>query len=251
MSNSTSGNTIKKLLTFSTIESSNSNSSSPTFYLTNPLTNVLNYTITAFNGINNTYNINTSNNNFSFTEVGHPAIQFSIPIGNYTIDSLILELVSEMNTNSLGGNVYTVIYNTLTNVVQINAVTPTVAWSLTPIANNMYYVLGYTNSQLNTTPGYLFVANNQFDLSGLNTLLIGSNSLSDNSVIVNSQIPIIATIPVTGSYSSPITFQQTFNCDVTCNLNQIAIITFRLYDQRLNLITMPSDWSISILFECN
>lgn len=240
-------NTIKKLLTFSTVNSNNRSTSNPSFYLLQPITNLLNYSVVNFSGINNYYNINSNNQNFAFQETGKAIITLQIPIGQYTVTTLISKLQTLMNLNSPYPNTYVISLNN--NYIDINASGTAVTWKFIDISNSLYYTIGFYPS----LPSAAFhqYASQQVDLSGISTLFIGSASFGENAAIINSQLPVIASVAITGSYLSPIIYDAKFPTQVTVENNMINIISFSLFDQRLQAINFTSDWSITILVECN
>jgi hypothetical protein len=232
---------INEVLTFSTCLSNNNSSSNPAFYFPS-LFNVSGYMVSSFTSVNTFYNIDSRNNNFSFTETGKSAVVITLPSGNYTITTIQTELVSLMNSATLSSGTYTTSVNSLTNILSI---TGSVAFHITNTINNCYYELGLIPS---TTFALTVVGNKSFDLSGVSLIHLVSSSFGDASKLVNNNYNIMASIPVEGSYLAPIQFTG-IPVFINCSLVQLSQCSFQLLDQRSRILNTVSDFSLSVILE--
>lgn len=236
-----------KSMTFNTVTASDR--SHPLFTLYNPIISADAYCVQNFMGVNNFYNIDDRNNAFSFSEYIldqdlvdiSSTILFSIPIGNYTLNTFMTALQTSLNSN--GTQIYTVTNNSLTNKISITGAT--LNFKLLSVPNNCYYELGY--STFNTYSSSQTAACT-YDFSGLKNIYIVSNSLGyGQSLACGKNLNIIASIPVISPYLGVISYIPPQNF-VSSNISEINSIEFSLYDERFRNLTVSTDWSMTLMF---
>lgn len=234
---------LNRKYTFSTFLSNNKSSVNPSFYINPPVSNIDNFVISSFQGINNIYTFDTRNCNILIQETGETPFTAVIPHGNYTITTLLSTLSSILTTAS-ATSTYTATKNDLTNIITITSNTTT--FVIQDTINNAYYELGYLANS--TTPALAQTSSNQYDLSGVKTIHVVSNDLgNDGSYLINSNYNILCSIPVDAPYLSPIHYQENSDILINCKVNELSSITFHLLDERFRILNNLSDWSIQLI----
>lgn len=151
------------------------------------------------------YNINNDGNNRFTYSIGAVKNTITIPVGNYTITSLITALESDPTLAGLG---MSITLNPLTNKLEFTTTTP-IQYLDEKNGNRMARVLGIDNLTFGDVNN--FTAQGFNNLSGIQQVFFQSQKISDGSnlVVPNGRCkPIFATIPITvgfGSYQHYIT----------------------------------------------
>ena len=232
-----------KSYTFQTISSNNQSTSSPIFFLTQPPSLISGYAVSNFSGVNAVNVIDSRNNIFQFSETTSSGTVRSavLPTGNYTISSILTALGTAMT--SVGTVTYTASYSTLTNLITI---TSTVAFNILTALNNCYYELGFaTTSTFATSQVASFI----YDLSGIKLIHIVSASFgTSNSVLVNKNYNIIASIPITSAFLGVINYTPNIQF-TTSQIHELSAVSFTLLDERCRVLNMSKDFTLSIYFQ--
>ena len=227
-------------LTFNTINSNNRSTSNPLYFIPNPIDNIKQYAFSSFSGVN-TVNVIDSRNqiiNFSETDSSSTIRSVTIPTGNYTITTLLTAIKSGLDT--AGTAVYTCTVSTLTNLITIVG---TKNFKLLDCNNNIYYEIGYSAS---TAFAASQVASSIYDLSGLKNITLVSSSFGQrNSILVGSNYTVIGTIPVSTPFLGVISFVAS-PIFVDCQVNELNSASFMLLDERMRVLTVNNDWSLSL-----
>ena len=233
--------TFIKSLTFST--ATLINKLNPNFYLNEPINITEGYCVKSFTGINTVLNIDTRNNRFSFNESDTPGTirNFTIPSGNYTIATFMTALKTGFDTE--GSVVYTVTNNALINIITIAGASKT--FKILPIANNSYYEAGF---DISGSFSISQVASNTFDLSGIKEINVVCNAFGNSSIVVNRNLNVICTIPVSVPYLGVITYNPPI-VFIDSQTQGISAFEFLLFDELYRPLTLTNNWSLNLLFE--
>jgi hypothetical protein len=226
-------------LTFSTVNSNNSNPTNPTYFISPPITNINQFNVASFSGVNTIYNIDSRNNVIRFM-CNAVVYTVAIPAGNYTITTFLTAISTAMSSAS--SLTFTATYSVLTNIITITCSTLTLIFL--SCNNNLYYETGF--STLSTTFALSQVASSTYDISGLKQIHLISSDLSNYVHIIGQNYNVIASIPVSQAYSSVINFQPTQNF-VSSNIQELGSCSFFLLDERMRPLTRMSDWSVTLL----
>jgi hypothetical protein len=210
---------VIKSLTFNTITAYNK--SNPLFTLPNPLISSDGYAVQSFSGINSFYTIDSRNSAIAFIEDDEPTatITFNIPTGNYTLNTFIAALQTGLNAN--GTDTYTVTNNTLTNKITITGTSKT--FKIVYVPSNCYYESGF---EVSSAFALAHTATSTYDLSGIKTIYISSNSLGyGQSLIVNKNLNIICSISVSTPYLGVISYNPSI-VFISSQISEISSIEF-------------------------
>ena len=168
------------------------------------------------------YSINNTNNYISLLNTTTSIYtSFTIPIGNYNINQLIVLL----NNNLIG---YTFYYNSINNKIVISNNNPFQLLNVSTCAT----LLGFIKNLSINSSGLILTSPNCIDLFPINIIYIESNLLTYNinKSNINNQ-SLLCAIPV---YTQPYSLIQYHNYNgFRCNLftNRINRITLKLIDE--------------------
>lgn len=227
-------------LTFNTINSNNRSTSNPLYFIPNPIDNIKQYAFSSFSGVNTVNVIDSRNNiiNFSETTSSSTIRNVVIPVGNYTLSTLGTALKTGLD--AAGTGTFTISTNSLTNIITIAS---TVNFKLLDCSNNIYYEIGFVAS---TAFAASQVASSIYDLSGLKNITLVSSSFGQrNSILVGSNYTVIGTIPVSTPFLGVISFIAS-PIFVDCQVNELNSASFMLLDERMRVLTVNNDWSLSL-----
>ena len=230
------------------IHSSNSQSGTnnrPAYSLTVPVENIKQIRLSSVALPVTYYNVNSSNNNFIFTEDADVFPEdLTLTPGNYTSTEFILELKTQMEAASNGGLIYTITLSLITLKLTISS---TLGFSLTSSSSST--ITGFGTSASNTT----HTGTNVFNLSLSNTLLLRGDfgtktkrvaTVLDNDVYNN----VLTSVPINEN-SGGIVHHQ-FNKSEFFNVNFTAQ-DFEFYwtDEQNNVIDFNGGiWSIKVQY---
>lgn len=234
MSISISFNTFKKGST------TQINRQNPNFMLNNIFTNIREYAITSFSGVNTFYVIDSFKNMFRIDE-GSGNLDITIPTGNYTYTTFLIEL--QLQLNAVGSDTYTLTHDNLLNKYIISS---TGTFKIVPIANDCYYESGFTDSTANDIIESSKTANETWQLAGIKTILISSSNFGQCRINTSSSINVIAEIPVVQTYLGVIHYSHNLNF-IKTQIPELSSVDFLILDSRYRKFEVNSDWSITIL----
>jgi len=227
-----------KSLTFN----SKTNSDKLNFNIPHPIYISEGFAISQFNSVHTVYNVSERNNNFSFIESDTPGTTrtLTIPVGNYILSSYMSVLSTLLNSS--GTNAYTVSNNALTNRISIIAATKT--FKIVAVLKDTYNEAGFT---ISSAFALTQTASSTYDLSGLKTINICSNSFGvGNCITIGSNMNIIASIPITVSYLGVISYNPNV-CFISSQISEINAASFIFTDELYRTITLDKDYSLTVL----
>lgn len=141
------------------------------------------------------YNVNSLNNIFTY-KIGATPFNITLSVGQYILSDLITAI--EAHANALGVGL-TILLNNTTKKLEFASTTPITY--LTETENIMARILGLTSGSVGDV--LTFPAPGFPDLSGVQTLYIASEVLSDGSNLIDAvlqAVPVIAVIPINVPY---------------------------------------------------
>lgn len=215
-------------------------------YNLNPvINNAEAFAVSGFYGVNTVYNVDARNNRLYFIEFDTISTirSITVPVGNYTITSLITQINTSMT--AAGTNVYTLTNNTLINIITITAATKT--FNLVAGPNDLYYELGFDSSVFTTNVALTAVATNTFDMSGLKCLNIISSSFGTGvNVICGINKSVLASIPINVPYLGVISYIPPIQF-ITSQISSLSNLDLIFTDERLRIITLNSGYILTLL----
>lgn len=146
------------------------------------------------------YNINLNFNTLNFDEFDGVTTDnntLTIPVGNYTISDLIVELATQLNTNTTDANTYVVSYNAITGKVNISFTggSTTVTILATSTLNPAIGFSTTTSQVISTNLDGVNVATVQF----IRYLKVITRLPINNYYTTNTRQAVILKIPITMS----------------------------------------------------
>jgi hypothetical protein len=230
-------------LILNTINSNNQNSSNPQYYIRQPFDNIVGYSFSGFSGVNSFNVIDSRNNTLQFSESDSSSTirVITIPTGNYTITSLMASIKTLMD--AAGTNTYTVALNSVTNLVTITAATKT--FKILTANNHCYYELGFVVSSafaLSQTGSVIY------DLSGVKTISIVSNSFGNNSKLINTNYNIVGIVPIEVPFLGVINYKHN-PVFIDVQISELSSISFTLLDERGRILNCTHDWSLTLYIQ--
>ena len=225
---------------FSTVNSTNKNSSSPFFTLNKKISNADSYACISFNGVNSTYNVDVRNNNIRFIDAAFPGTVAiaEIPTGNYTLETYLTAIGTAMT--AAGAQTYTASNDSFINKISISSVGP-----FKIIESTFFYESGFNVSSDFSNPQ---IAQNTYDLSGLKQILVVCQSLENgNSMVSGKNINVIFNIPILTPYLGVVSFNPT-PLYISSQIKDLEYFEFILLDERYRPLTDLKDWSVVLAF---
>lgn len=181
------------------------------------------------------YDVNANNNILCYVLSGS-VITLTIPIGNYTSNSLLSVL------KSLIPNL-TITYSTITNKFTFSH--PTLNFSFLNTFSTCFSLLGFSkNDQLSV--GKVLISNQMVNLKSTRCICVHSTFRTDNiSTSSSLNTSIICSIPINVSPYSLITYKNHSNYKVNLHTNIFNSVVIRLMDQNGVAIDFNNaPWSI-------
>lgn len=245
-----------------TKSSINKSTTSPMWILNNNISQINNFSIKSFTGVNNLTNVNTNNKSLYIYETKTSVVDtvsstatsgtlINLSTGNYTISSFVDTLQQTLNATATYN--YSINLNTRNNIISMSCDDTSANFCFATVGNSAYDLIGIKNSQLvqNYTIGSnLFTCGSNYDLSGIKTINICSSNLGFPIVSnPNSSLNIIHKIPIDDSYMSVLTTTQDQFMS-TCNANNVSSIQLSLYDEDYKKIPETfADWSLTMYIQ--
>lgn len=157
------------------------------------------------------YNINENNNTFGWTsqnanDNGTQAYTFDLTTGNHSIDDLVSEVETMMNTTDLGDNVYDITYDEPTQIITISRTVLGGDHQVDTLVGSGWKLLGFNLSEEITDGG-----SNPKDMDGTNVAytntmrhlklqipnLVSNNVYSNDASLQTHVQPIGVIVPIT------------------------------------------------------
>lgn len=175
------------------------------------------------------YNVNSSNNIFTYDYVGGPQLTFTVPVGNYTI----YQILSHINTNWTN---FTCSYNSITNKVTLS--NPS---QFTIYSGGFAKLLGFSQNAYPTGTPYTTTSNVCVNLYTITQIQIETNLLTYN--VSNTQNKtnnrnILASIPVGCAPFGLIVYENTSQYKTNLYVGEFNFVDIRLIDNNGNIIDM-------------
>lgn len=245
----------------------NSTLENPIFRLSHQITFSQNPIKSYFMRLENTlipktfYDIDSNNNVFQIIEddgVTQTTITITIDEGNYTITELLTELETQLDTNTVEANDYTLSYDTITNKITISCVFGTAtSVIIDTIANGstLNNPLGFSrssptliDSQITLSTGVDEIASYSVDLDSKSYIMIESNITSKNCYDKNSQKHLGGIIPVNVDRNEKIFFGNADGYKILINGKQpLSSLQLKLKDENGNSLDLNgTDWSTTL-----
>ena len=226
-------------VTLNTIHrTTNSTISNPIYYLEKPLYNVKGFKVKNLTIPLSVYNIDSRNNKL-YVLISAVTYVVSLTEQNYTASQLATEIATKMSTAT--STTFTVTFGAQTNKYTIANST---AFQLVDGADNCYYEIGVTSSDLNNETTSL-TPSSPIDLSGVKALSVVCPSFSTN--YTQSNYNIIATAVVTERLGDIASYTDYSNDYISIRENSISSIQLILIDERGRKINANKDWLITIM----
>lgn len=195
---------------------------------------------------NSLYNVNSGNNTISFL-IGITLTSYTIPVGNYTVSTLLPVL------NSLMSGVYTVTYDSITCTFTISR--NDLGTFILVETCSAFGLLGfdYRNGGAFSYPGYTITSARQVDLSGYRSFYFTTQLPSENTnfmqIGVGRNSNILAKIQMNSDQSGIDYYNNTTNFKSKINTNRIDMLNITLYDDNWNVYIPTHDWTCTLELE--
>jgi hypothetical protein len=189
------------------------------------------------------YNIDARNSKLSFIENDDGIVKnIFLTQKNYQGFSLADELTLKLN--SVGSNVYDVIYDDIpgSNLLKFTITTGT-SFKLVPTENNCYYEIGMDKKVGNE---YGLITSSSIDLSGVSQVHLVSNI--GGIELVNNQFKLLGIVTTEESALDISTFTDESNDYVNFTCDSLSEIYIHLYDSQFRRISPNKDWNVIINF---
>lgn len=145
---------------------------------------------------NTQYNVNINNNTWNFINSANGGTNYTIPVGQYTVTSLITELESQVPG-------LTVTQSTLTDKLSFTMSSGTFTMESDRTINKMAEVLGVSTTVAGASGTE--VCDSLPNLTGLTNVYIASSALSSGASMIaseNDKTSIFCSVPITVPYGS-------------------------------------------------
>ena len=195
---------------------------------------------------NTQYNINSNNNTFFFANSQTSQVAYVIPVGQYTTTSLMAAVVSVVSA-VISGSI-TLVQSSLTNKITLAINSGT--FNMTPGSHfQINLVLGFKSGSFSSVSS--LVADSLPNLSGLKSVYIASQTLSNHSAMICSEQlkqNVFCNVPITVPFGSTMSFEedeQTSDFVVFHSRKNISMIEIKLLDEDNNVVDLNGlDWSL-------
>jgi hypothetical protein len=203
-----------------------------------------------FCGVNSIYNIDSRNNKISLYEhlntTGSTRV-LTIPEGEYTIDTLQTELLTQLNGTS---GSYNVTSGNLDHRMVFSKTSG--SFSFQSVPKDMYYELGLNSTQVGATIANSITAGSSYDLSGIKKINVVSSSFGLNYCDTpGNNFNTILSIPVQDAYGSAIYSPQQSDLMITSDARNVNNVSISLYDERYRYLSNMRDWSLDVFLQSN
>ena len=174
------------------------------------------------------------NNKLRFRETGDDGDKIlTIPDGNYTIDELMTEVKTQLDTNSLHNCKYALTYSEITNKVTItHQKTNNVQTTFNFLDDDtIRRFLGFTQGEFSITSSYNAVSDRAVDITDTHNSIFIRSDLNNQKVIESSSTKpsnIIACIPVPLSRNAFFVFDPMNPLEIQLSQNTISSMNIRV-----------------------
>jgi len=220
----------------------NSSLSNPIF-ITDNITNITGYKLKNFVCALTSFNIDSHNNKFLIEFAGND-YTLTITPTNYTTTTLFNVFDSFLFSVFGSGN-YGIAYNSST--YKWNITSSVGNFIIKPVANNCYYELGISDSQLSVATNNLLSANNG-DLSGIKLLSIVCPSFQTKYKTENNY-NIIGNCVIDETLGTVISYIDNSNDYISTNVSSLNTLSFLFLDERQRIVNIKNDYVLTIMFQ--
>jgi hypothetical protein len=201
--------------------------------------------INSFKFMNAFYNINASNNILYFSlngggETLATIYEIEIPIGNYSVSTLLTFLNTELTSY--------IVLSYVESTFKISFVSNTYTFIFRTGANNCLKLLGFTGTTIETND---LTSSNLINLAGTQILYLSLSNIhiQSNASASSSVINILESINVDVIGGSSKSFYNSSNLKYRIDESSISRIDVNIYDEHNNLVDFNNtDWFLSITF---
>jgi hypothetical protein len=232
-----------------TILNNSSKKSSITFDLKTSINIPLNVDayiqLNSFKFINSFYNINSTNNNFYFSLNGgvediNIIYEINIPIGNYSITSLVTYLNTELTSFIV------VVFNNAT--FKLSFTSDTYTFIIRDGVNSCLKLIGFTDTTIETND---LNSTNLINLSGTQVLYVslGNIHISSNSSVSSKHINVLESVNVDVLPGSSKSYYNSSSLKYKIAESYVSRIDVNIFDENGLLVDFNNtDWFMSISF---
>jgi hypothetical protein len=181
------------------------------------------------------YNINETNSAYSFNQSDRRGF---IPVGNYSITSLLVEL----NKNGL----FTFSYDKAQSKMTIKSANFSTN-SIDDIPNNIYKLIGFKSTQFNNTN--TLVAPNPINLVYTSGIYLSMNNVQNancDTGTINQTSNVLLRIPISQPTNTYLQYNNYVGFKNLLSTSVLATIDLSLLDDNRNLLALTDncDWSV-------
>lgn len=190
------------------------------------------------------YNIDTTNNVFSYT-VGGIAFNIQVPPGNYNYSSLTSQMTTLFTIN---GHTFTFAINRNSNILTMTLTSPGTWNNILP--SSIYYILGFNKNVTTTVTANTITFPNLFDLLGQKKLKIFSTNLAIDSIdsVGNATNNLIETLSVNQPGFGMIIYNNFDSTYGHLRTSYLSTIDIQIKDELGNFINFNNvNWTMTIV----
>lgn len=193
------------------------------------------------------YVINYTNNQFKYSLGGGTIYTSSIPVGNYTGNSLITALKSELTSN---GITLSIILSSINGKLTFTHASSD--FTFYPLTFSILPILGFDSNVTYTSSSFNIISIYPLNLLGIKTLQVRSSNLimSNISSVQGGQTTLLATIPVDCTPFGMINFVDQGNHLMTIHNDSLDDLQIEIIDgESSNFINFNNqNWCITLAF---
>jgi len=181
------------------------------------------------------YQINYSNNQIKFN-----ATNYTIPVGNYTVYTLMSELTT------LLGSSWTFNFNSLNNTMTMNN---TSSFTVTDSANSLFPIIGLIPGITYSSTANSLICPFSVNFTGLNRVNIKSTSFYLKAVSMDStnESRILATVPLNTAQNGVAFYENKNDYKTQFSNSEISSIAIEITDDSSNYINFNNvDWTLTL-----
>ena len=195
---------------------------------------------------NSQYNVNSNTNTFFFANSQTSQVAYTIPIGQYTTTTLMAAVVSVVSA-VISGSI-TLVQSALTNKITLAINSGT--FNMTPGSHfQINLILGFKSGSFSSVSS--LVADSLPNLSGLKSVYIASQTLSNHSAMICSEQlkqNVFCNVPITVPFGAIMSFEEDENSSdfvVFHSRKNVSTIDIKLLDENNNTVDLNGlDWSL-------
>jgi len=187
------------------------------------------------------YLINSFNNTIKITISG-TTTSYSIPSGNYNVDTFITQFITTC------GNTWSITYSNLTNKYTFTNSTNDFIFVDSP-TNSIFGIIGFNKGSTYTSISKSYTAPYCFNFTGLTRILIGTPTFSLNNRMSYDagNTTIMCSIPTNSIQNGMIYYSNLTNYKSIFSNSHMSTIELNLQDDSGHLLDLNNcDWSITL-----